>query len=114
VLFASQGHRLASGRAAAAIASRPALRRPRLAIPAASVTTMSGARAGQEGLASGLLMTAQEVGTALGIAALSAVAAASAGQAPGAGMVSPPPWRSPPWPPSPWCGPAPGSPAGLH
>lgn len=51
-----------------------------LVFPAASVTAMRDVTAGQAGLASGLMMTAHEVGAALGVAVLSAVAAAAADQ----------------------------------
>jgi EmrB/QacA subfamily drug resistance transporter len=54
-----------------------------LAVPAASVTTMSGAATGQEGLASGLMMTAHEVGAAFGVAVFAAIAAGGGGLAAG-------------------------------
>jgi EmrB/QacA subfamily drug resistance transporter len=47
--------------------------------PAASVTAMHAVRAGETGLASGLLTTGHEVGAALGVAVFSAVGAATAG-----------------------------------
>lgn len=53
-----------------------------LAYPAASVTAMRDVTAGQAGLASGLMMTAHEVGVALGVAVVSVVAAALAVAAP--------------------------------
>jgi EmrB/QacA subfamily drug resistance transporter len=46
-----------------------------LAFPTASVTAMSDVRAERAGLASGLMSTAHELGAALGVAVLSAVAA---------------------------------------
>jgi EmrB/QacA subfamily drug resistance transporter len=49
-----------------------------LVFPAASVTAMSSIEEERAGLASGLMMTAHEIGAALGVAILSAVAAASA------------------------------------
>jgi EmrB/QacA subfamily drug resistance transporter len=52
-----------------------------LLFPAVSVTAMSDVRAERSGLASGLLMTAHEIGAALGVAVLSAVAAAGTGGA---------------------------------
>jgi EmrB/QacA subfamily drug resistance transporter len=50
-----------------------------LAVPAASVAGTSEAGAGQEGLASGLVMTGHEVGAAFGVAVFSAIAAAGSG-----------------------------------
>jgi MFS family permease len=47
------------------------------ALPAASVTAMSGVAHEGAGLAAGLMSTAHEVGAALGVAVLSAIAAAS-------------------------------------
>jgi MFS family permease len=52
-----------------------------LVFPAVSVTAMSDVHAERSGLASGLLMTAHEIGAALGVAVLSAIAAAGAGGA---------------------------------
>jgi hypothetical protein len=46
-----------------------------LVFPAATVAGMSHAGAGQEGLASGMMTTAHEVGAALGVAVFAAVAA---------------------------------------
>jgi predicted MFS family arabinose efflux permease len=46
-----------------------------LVVAAASLTTMRDATAGQVGRASGLMVTAHEVGAALGVAVRSAVAA---------------------------------------
>jgi MFS family permease len=48
-----------------------------LVVPAASVTAMRVIAAGQAGLASGPMVTTHEVGAALGVAVLSAVAAAA-------------------------------------
>jgi EmrB/QacA subfamily drug resistance transporter len=50
-----------------------------LVFPAASVTAMSSVREGMAGLASGVQTTAHEVGAALGVAVLAAVASATAG-----------------------------------
>ena len=50
-----------------------------LVIPAVSVAAMSDVQAERSGLASGMLMTAHEIGAALGVAVLSAVAVAGAG-----------------------------------
>jgi MFS family permease len=50
-----------------------------LVFPAVSVTAMSDVQAERSGLASGLLMTGHEIGAALGVAVLSAIAAAGAG-----------------------------------
>jgi hypothetical protein len=52
-----------------------------LAVPTASVTGTSDAASGQEGLASGLIMTGHEVGAAFGVAVFSAIAAAGSGPA---------------------------------
>ena len=49
-----------------------------LVFPAVSVTAMSDVQAERSGLASGLLMTSHEIGAALGVAVLSAVAVAGA------------------------------------
>src|SRR6266536_1492269 len=49
-----------------------------LLFPAVSVTAMRDVQAERSGLASGLLMTAHEIGAALGVALLSAIAAAGA------------------------------------
>jgi hypothetical protein len=48
-----------------------------LVFPAATVSAMSAARAGREGLASGLTTTAHEIGAALGVAVFAAVGAAT-------------------------------------
>lgn len=50
-----------------------------LVFPAASVTAMSDVIAEQAGLRSGVLMTSHELGAALGVAVLSAIAATSGG-----------------------------------
>ncbi|HUY44319.1 MAG TPA: hypothetical protein VMV92_01120 [Streptosporangiaceae bacterium] len=47
-----------------------------LVFPAATVSAMSNVTAGREGLASGMMTTAHEVGAALGVAVFPAVAAA--------------------------------------
>jgi len=52
-----------------------------LVLPAVSVTAMSEVEHPQAGLASGLMSTAHEIGAALGVAVLSAVAAAGASPA---------------------------------
>jgi hypothetical protein len=49
-----------------------------LVFPAATVAAMSTATDGQEGLASGLMTTAHEIGAALGIAVFATVAAGTA------------------------------------
>ncbi|HEU5416604.1 MAG TPA: MFS transporter [Streptosporangiaceae bacterium] len=46
-----------------------------LVFPAATVSAMSDARAGQEGLSSGMMTTAHEIGAALGVAVFAAVGA---------------------------------------
>jgi EmrB/QacA subfamily drug resistance transporter len=48
-----------------------------LVFPAATVSAMANVKAGQEGLASGMMTTAHEVGAALGVAVFAAVAAGS-------------------------------------
>lgn len=52
-----------------------------LALPAASVTAMGDVEPGDAGLASGLMSTAHEVGAALGVALLSAIAVSAGGPA---------------------------------
>jgi EmrB/QacA subfamily drug resistance transporter len=59
-----------------------------LVIPAATVSAMSRVGAGQEGLASGMMTTAHEVGAALGVAVFAAVAAAARHAATGAGLTA--------------------------
>jgi EmrB/QacA subfamily drug resistance transporter len=56
-----------------------------LVFPAATVSAMSNVGAGREGLASGMMTTAHEVGAALGVAVFAAVAA-TAGSAAGTGL----------------------------
>ena len=50
-----------------------------LVFPAATVSAMTNVSAGQEGLASGMMTTAHEVGAALGVAVFAAVATGAAG-----------------------------------
>jgi MFS family permease len=59
-----------------------------LVFPAASVTAMSEVHSERAGLASGLMLTAHEIGAALGVAVLSAVAAAVAATTVGAGFAA--------------------------
>ena len=54
-----------------------------LVFPAATVAAMSVVGAGREGLASGMMTTAHEVGAALGVAVFAAVGASTAGHAAG-------------------------------
>jgi EmrB/QacA subfamily drug resistance transporter len=58
-----------------------------LVFPAATVSAMANVSAGQEGLASGMMTTAHEVGAALGVAVFAAVAAGSQA-AVGAGLAA--------------------------
>jgi MFS family permease len=71
-----------------------------LVFPAASVTAMSSVREGMAGLASGVQTTAHEVGAALGVAVLAAVASATAEPRPDTGPRSLPPPASRPDSPS--------------
>ena len=59
-----------------------------LVFPAATVAGMSHASAGQEGLASGMMTTAHEVGAALGVAVFAAVAAGARHAATVAGLAA--------------------------
>jgi hypothetical protein len=61
-----------------------------LVFPAATVSAMTNVSAGQEGLASGMMTTAHEVGAALGVAVFAAVATGAAGgrAAAGAGLAA--------------------------
>jgi MFS family permease len=59
-----------------------------LVIPVVSVTAMSDVKTERSGLASGMLMTAHEIGAALGVAVLSAVAVAGAGGSLHAGIAA--------------------------
>jgi EmrB/QacA subfamily drug resistance transporter len=58
-----------------------------LVFPAATVSAMTNVSAGQEGLASGMMTTAHEVGAALGVAVFAAVAAGNQAAA-GAGLAA--------------------------
>jgi len=59
-----------------------------LVFPAATVAGLSRAGAGQEGLASGMMTTAHEIGAALGVAVFAAVAAATRPAATSAGLAA--------------------------
>ncbi len=59
-----------------------------LVVPAVSVAAMSNVQAERSGLASGMLMTSHEIGAALGVAVLSAVAVAGAGGSLHAGIAA--------------------------
>jgi Na+/melibiose symporter-like transporter len=59
-----------------------------LVFPAAQVSAMHDVAPEQAGLASGVMSTAHEIGAALGVAVLSAIAATGAGAVTGAGLAS--------------------------